>query len=413
MNMKNLVSRPEIYLPAADADFTKWAVIACDQFTSEPEYWEKLEREIGDAPSALRLILPEVYLSDHQRLNKISVRMEAYVKDEILQNRGKGFVLLERTTAYGRKRLGLVIAVDLEQYSYAVGATCPIRATEKTVVERIPARVKIRENALLELPHVMLLMDDKEERILQKALEKKDYYEKIYDFDLNGDGGHLKGYFIQDTAEIESDLDALANPSVLTKKYGTDKDPVIFVVGDGNHSLAAAKAHWEKVKSGLTEAEQALHPARYAMVEVESLYDDGLEFEPIHRLLFHVDVEDFCQEWAKHVTGNSTVQMMDSTGKKFRMAAPEKAFEALEQIQRFLDEYLKEHAGTELDYVHGTDSLERLVAAEENRLAIFMPRFGKEELFGFIRSNGSLPRKSFSMGEATEKRYYVEARRIK
>ena len=409
----------DILLPNKSVDMSKWAVVACDQYTSEPEYWEGVKKATEGSPSALNVIFPEVYLSKDNApiIESINKTMYEYLDTGVLQSIGEGFVLIERSTPITPKRLGLVMAVDLEDYSFVREDKANIRATEGTVVERIPPRVKIREHAPIELPHIMLLIDDRNKSVIEPLYENRDKLTKLYDFDLNMNGGHLRGWHVTDTAPVEKALAKLLDEDVLKEKYGSTDEVMLFAVGDGNHSLATAKACWNNLKATLSAEEQKNHPARYALVEVMNLHDEGLEFEPIFRSVFNVDTADFLDGLYKAVKDSGLkcdykcYTYTTKDGRKDLML-PSNAAVAVGLVQDFIDAYIKSHAGSEVDYVHGEDSLKQVTDAAPNRVAITLPPLAKNDLFDYVLKVGAFPRKTFSMGEAFEKRYYVEARKI-
>ena len=413
------VKVPDILLPNKSVDMSKWAVVACDQYTSEPEYWEGVKKATEGSPSALNVIFPEVYLSKDNApiIESINKTMYEYLDTGVLQSIGEGFVLIERSTPITPKRLGLVMAVDLEDYSFVREDKATIRATEGTVVERIPPRVKIREHAPIELPHIMLLIDDRNKSVIEPLYENRDKLTKLYDFDLNMNGGHLRGWHVTDTAPVEKALAKLLDEDVLKEKYGSTDEVMLFAVGDGNHSLATAKACWNNLKATLSAEEQKNHPARYALVEVMNLHDEGLEFEPIFRSVFNVDTADFLDGLYKAVKDSGLkcdykcYTYTTKDGRKDLML-PSNAAVAVGLVQDFIDAYIKSHAGSEVDYVHGEDSLKQVTDAAPNRVAITLPPLAKNDLFDYVLKVGAFPRKTFSMGEAFEKRYYVEARKI-
>lgn len=395
---------PEIYLPNESINFTKWAVVACDQFTSQPAYWKELKDYVDGFPSTYHLILPEVYLEkmNHQMIDDINQTMHQYVKDSIFKSIGKSMVLVERTTVLNKRRLGLIMAIDLETYDYKEQSRPMIRTTEKTIIERIPPRVRIREKALFELSHVMLLVDDPKQQIIESLYEKKDEFPLLYDFELNMHGGHLRGYQIKDCDEIINQFHHLIKD---------DKDPMLFVVGDGNHSLATAKAHWEKVKLHLSEEEKLKHPARNALVEVVNVYDEGLNFEGIHRVLFNVK-DDFLIGLFHAVDKQEETWVYTKDIGKAPFFIPKNAPRAYEQIQTFIDDYMKKHKEVSIDYIHGDMELIEVCQQHPNSIGIKMPCIERKELFPFIQKGHVLPRKSFSMGCATAKRYYLESQFI-
>lgn len=399
--MKNsfCVSVPQILLPKESADMTKWAVIACDQHTSDAAYWEELEKFVGDAPSTLRLTLPEIYLSSDcsERIDKISRAMSDYMQKGIFRKLGKGFVLVERSTPYSPVRFGIVIAVDLERYSFDVKEKAQIKATEATIVERIPPRLKIRERASLEFPHVMLLYDDKRDAVFGSLKARRDTLEKLYDFELNMGGGHVKGYFVPDTEEIVRSFAQLADP-----------DGTVFMVGDGNHSLATAKAAWDKIKAGLSEEEKTCHPARFALTEAVNIYDEGIRFEAIHRVVKGVDPVKFAEGFFPDADGEAFLVV---GGKKKRFPLGEDAAAAVKKTDAYISDYIKKFGG-EADYIHGEDEIARITSADKNSVGILLPKMDKSELFATVKKHGCLPRKTFSMGESAEKRYYIEGKEI-
>ncbi|MGE4572052.1 MAG: DUF1015 domain-containing protein [Candidatus Izemoplasmatales bacterium] len=394
----SFIVTPKILLPVSSINKEKWAVIACDQFTSEPEYWDELKTLVDNVPSTYHLILPEAYLDDEpvHRVEKINYNMDLYLKNNLFEEH-EAFILVERQTPHVKKRLGLVIAIDLEEYQYEEGKIGKIKATEKTVPERIPPRVKIREKAPIELPHVLVLMDDLNESIITNLYKNKNKLEKLYDFKLNMDGGHLRGYKVTNTSEIIQQIENLS-------------DDLNLIVGDGNHSLASAKVCWENIKKELPESEWSNHPARYALVELISLYDDGLTFEPIHRVLFNADI-NVIKTLENNLSGNALLDIYYQNN-VYKINVPENPFNAIKEIQVILDEYISRNKYIEIDFVHGMDSLKKIVKNNKDSVGITMPALKREMLLPYIRENGVLPRKSFSLGEAVEKRYYMESKKI-
>ncbi len=421
---------PEIMLPKEGTDYYKWAVVACDQFTSEPEYWDEVESIVGDAPSTLRLMLPELYLEkpgEAERIKDVRASMDKYLADGTLRKMEPGCMLIKRT-AEGRTRLGLVIATDLEAYDFNKGSTSLTRATEGTVVERIPPRLRIRGDAPIEMPHILILIDDPDKTVIEPLVNKAG--EVIYDTDLMMKGGHITGTFIKeaDLADMKDALSALYDKA--EAKYGAGN--VIFqAMGDGNHSLATAKTAWENIKKDLSPEEIENHPARFALCEIENIHDDGIVFEPIHRVIFASNGQSG-DELVAH-----TVELLDKhNGKAYLAAAdaavPAGAFEIpcmtsggkgkiivegpenkLEVgcLQQALDIMVKEEKCCEIDYIHGADVVERL-SAKEGNAGFLLPAMDKFMLFPAVAADGALPRKTFSMGEANEKRYYIESRYI-
>ena len=392
-----------------NCDHQKWSVVACDQFTSERGYWKKLEDFVGDANSTLKLIFPEAYLEDSdkdERIDNINRTMKEYLDGGVFKTLKDSFIVCKRTTASGISRLGIVLAVDLEDYCFTHPSNAYIRSTEGVVLDRIPPRLKIRQDAPVELPHIMLLIDDRKHSVIEPIWSAREGLEKVYDFDLNMGGGHLEGYRIDSQIVIdafEKYVDSVQN------LYGTGKNDFIFAVGDGNHSLATAQAHWNRIKEGLTDAQKAAHPARFALCEVENLHDDGIVFEPIHRFVFGVG-EDFIRYMQANLSGEKEVKAFDKNG-EYVLRVDRIGAKAIKDIQSAIDEYLKAHGGT-VDYIHGIEHLKD-VASRNDGVAIAMPKIEKEELFDYVLKNGTLCRKAFSMGEAEEKRYYFEAKKIK
>ena len=415
------LKRANILLPK-DVDMTKWSVVACDQYTSEPEYWKEVEKEVGSSPSTLNLILPELYLEDtdvEDRIKKINKTMEEYLDESIFDEYKDTMIYLERTQKDGKVREGLMAMVDLEDYSYEKGSQTLIRATEKTVIERIPPRLKVRENASLELPHIMILIDDEKKNIIESLKDKVTSEDVVYDFDLMENGGHIKGYKLSDEVinGIESGLESLMDKDYFEKKYNVkNKGVLLFAMGDGNHSLATAKANYENLKKTMSEEEYLNNPARYALVEVVNLHSPALEFEPIHRVIFNTDVNNLVEELHKYYDINE-----DGDGEYFELVTKDfdkrlyisnpKSNIAVGSIQMFLDDYLKDHSG-KLDYIHG-DETTRSMGSEEGNVGILFEAMPKEELFRTVILDGALPRKTFSMGHSYDKRYYLEARKIK
>lgn len=403
-------------------DMTKWSVVACDQYTSEPEYWNEVTKIVGDAPSTLNLTLPEIYLEEsdvNERIKRINENMNKLLDEDFFNELEDSMIYLERTQSDGKVREGLMGIVDLEDYSYEVGSQTLIRATEKTVIERIPPRVKVRENAKLELPHIMILIDDEKKDIIESLKNKVTETDVVYDFDLMKNGGHIKGYKLNGEVinEINTKLENLADKDYFEKKYNVhDKGILLFAMGDGNHSLATAKACYENLKKTMSKEEYLNNPARYALVELVNLHSSALEFEAINRVVFDVDSKKLVEELTKYYTINENgngqeFELVTGDGvKKFYIENP-KSNIAVGSIQMFLDEYLKNNSG-KIDYIHGDDVTKELTLKGNNVGFIFKP-MKKEELFRTVILDGALPRKTFSMGHSYDKRYYLEARKIK
>ena len=396
--MKNNLFMPtDMLLPAEKPE--KWAVIACDQYTSEPEYWENVRKTAGDAPSAFNIIFPEAFLGKNnaEKISKINSVMKSYLEGGVFKEYKNTFVYTERTLKNGKTRRGIVGLIDLDNYSYEKGSKALIRATEATVKERIPARVEIRRGAYLEMPHVMLLCDDPENLLIGGLASNIGNFECLYDFELMCGGGHIHG-FAPDKAAAEA---LERHTEELLRKNGGD---MLFVVGDGNHSLAAAKEC------------AALGGSHYALVEVVNIHDTSLEFEPIYRVLFGVEpekvIEDFTEKCGGEYRGADAQRfrcVYGSTEKEISVRPASKL--AVGTLQAYLDDYLKAHKGAEIDYIHGENSLKKL-AETRNALGFLFDGMKKEELFDAVRQDGSQLRKTFSMGEADDKRFYLECRRI-
>ena len=395
---RHCIAAPEVLLPAAGVDLYRWAVIACDQHTSDAAYWRQLEALVGDAPSTLRLTLPEIYLEEDcaARVEEIARTMRAYRDEGVFRKLEPGFILVERKTQTAPLRTGVVIAVDLEAYSFEKKSNALIRATEATIVERIPPRLKIREAAVMEFPHVMLLYDDPADSVLGPW--KGAPLEVLYDTELNMGGGHVTGKRLPDTAAVVSAFEKL------------EKGGMLFMVGDGNHSLATAKAAWDKIKGTLPEEEQKAHPARFALCEAVNIHDAGIRFEAIHRLIKGVDAEDLSRAFAAYAKGEGSAALY-AGGRGTSVRVPAAAAEAVAETDRIIAAYIAEHGGS-VDYVHGEEALRALTAENAGYVGIALPAMDKSELFDQVLRGGSLPRKTFSMGESEEKRYYMEGKEI-
>lgn len=419
--MKVPFKRGNILIPK-NVDMEKWSVVACDQYTSEPEYWKEVQNIVGDAPSTLNLTLPEIYLEEsdvEERIKRINSNMEEYLKNDLFIELKDSMIYLERTQADGKVREGLMGIVDLEDYSYEKGSQTLIRATEKTVIERIPPRVKVRENALLELPHIMILIDDEKKDIIESLKEQVTENDTVYDFELMQNGGHIKGYKLSESSmdEVDSKLEKLADKDYFESKYNvTDKGVLLFAMGDGNHSLATAKACYENLKNTMSEEEYLNNPARYALVELVNLHSSALEFEAINRVIFDTDKDKLLEELQRYYVinksgnGQKVRVITDSINEDWFIENP-KSNIAVGSIQIFLDDYLKDNKG-KIDYIHGEDVTTEL-AGKKGNVGFIFDAMEKGDLFKTVILDGALPRKTFSMGHANDKRYYLEARRIK
>lgn len=418
--MKVPFKRGNILLPK-NADMTKWSVVACDQYTSEPDYWKDVENIVGESPSTLNLTLPEIYLEEsdvEDRIKKINSNMEKLINEDFFKEYKDSMIYLERTQADGKVREGLMGIVDLEDYSYEKGSQTLIRATEKTVIERIPPRVKVRENALLELPHIMILIDDEKRTIIESLKNKVSDNDKVYDFDLMKNGGHIKGYLLNEEAmnSVDEGLLNLMDKDYFETKYNVkDKGVLLFAMGDGNHSLATAKACYENLKKEI--GEDALNSkARYALVELVNLHSSALEFEAINRVIFNTDSNKLLNTLKEYYTINK-----EGNGQRVRVITEKidedwfienpKSNIAVGSIQMFLDEYLKENEG-KIDYIHG-ENITKELGSKTGNVGFIFDAMEKGDLFKTVILDGALPRKTFSMGHANDKRYYLEARKIK
>ncbi len=433
---------PEILLPNKDVDLHKWSVVACDQYTSQPDYWAEVARIVGDAPSTLKVIFPEVYLEDadgDQRIASINHTMQQYLDQGVLVPMDKpGFVLVDRKTSQVPSRKGLVVAIDLEHYDFNKGSQTLIRATEGTIVDRLPPRIKVRQDAAIELPHIMVLIDDPDATVIEPLFEKNP--QPLYDFELMMDSGHIKAYAVDTPELIQQVVDALshlADPQVFADKYNAQgKDVLLYAMGDGNHSLATAKAIWEKIKKDVDDVQSVMdNPARFALVELVNIHDEGLQFEAIHRVIFNVNPEQLLKAMQAHFKDNCTivrcdneadmkakaqaatsegvhiVPFNDASGYGYiQISNPEYTLE-LATIESFLNNYLQQNGG-KVDFIHGDDVVNEL-GVKEGNMGFFFPPISKHSLFKTIIFDGALPRKTFSMGEADEKRFYLEARKIK
>ena len=427
MNKKfeDLGMRPaDILLPKSGTDMGKWAVVACDQFTSQPEYWEEADRIAGEAPSTLRLILPESKLNDanvDEHIAGINKSMEEYLSKDIFTTLKDSIIYIERTQSDGTVRPGRVAAVDLEKYDYTPGSGSLIRATEGTVLERIPPRVRVRKDAPIELPHVMLLIDDPKKICVEPITAAKDSMEPLYDFELMLKGGHLRGWKLSE-AQIDALADAmerLSSDAAMGIKYGLHGvAPLLFAVGDGNHSLATAKTCYENLKQSTPEDQWADLPARYALVEIENLHDDALKFEAIHRVVFGVDPEkliaaflDFYPNAHEGQGVGHNIAYTHAGGTGWLTVPNPRVQLTVGTLQAFLDAYIKENGG-EVDYIHGETVTDEL-GGKPGNIGFKLPAMGKDQLFKTVLADGVLPRKTFSMGHAEDKRYYVEGRKIR
>lgn len=391
-----------------------WSVVACDQFTSEPEYWAKVYEIVGDKPSTLRMILPEAELSvkdPEVESDKIFATMEQYLESGVFKKLSDSYVLVERKLNSGVTRRGIVGMIDLEAYDWKEGTATPIRATEHTVEDRLPPRVKVREKASLEMPHIMIFIDDPDNTVISAA-EKG---EKLYDFELMQNGGHICGWEIADNEKLDGAFDMLCSDEELIKKFGCSDNPIIFAVGDGNHSIAAAKKLWDSIKKTIPQSEWNSHPARYALAEIVNIHDDSITFEPIHRVLFGTDNDKFIEAAEQYFEDNigegREVSFISGGEKRVLNIEGLTIGQLIDKCDRFCSDFMAKHGGT-VDYIHG-DSECSDMASKDGCAGILLPKMEKSELFTSVYSSGPFPKKSFSIGHGPDKRYYLECRAIK
>lgn len=401
------IAIPEIWLPGQQVDMTRWACIACDQYTSQPEYWAEVENHVGDAPSTLRLMLPEVYLpATEEALSLIDTHMAQYMENGTLINKGEYVTYIERGSSNGKTRHGWLLAIDLEKYDFDSAKNALIRASEATVISRIPPRVKIRASARLEMPHIMLLVDDP--KYVLDAVTSEGTMEKVYDIELMAKGGHLAGYRLSQETAL----------SLIEAMESMESDGgMLFAVGDGNHSLASAKTYWEQLKS---EGADQDHPARFALVEVVNIHDNALDFEPIHRVVTGAEISEFFDEMTAYFAGegiqlegqgNEPIFTLYADGMEIPVYTEANIPMVVKPIQEFLDAFV-DGTEIEIDYIHGEGDL-KAVCDRDNGIGILLPAISKAGVMESVSRSGALPRKAFSMGEAMDKRYYMECRRIR
>lgn len=417
------IFKPADILLPENVDFTKWSVVACDQYTSERDYWEDVKNIVGESPSTLNIIFPEVYLEDgdgEERIKNINKEMENYLNDGLFKEYKDSFIYVKRTQPNGKTRHGIVGMIDLEEYDFSKGSQSKIRATEGTIIERIPPRQRIRRNAILELPHILILVDDRDKAVVEPLEDKINDFEKVYDFDLMKNSGHITGYLVDETSKnnILKNIEKLGDLALFEEKYGVkDKGVLMFAAGDGNHSLATAKSCWEEIKQNLSDDEIKTHPARYALVELMNIHDEALEFEPIQRVIFDTEPKKLLDALVSYYDASyedNGGQKIDYTyGKNEGSIYVTKTDSNLPvgTLQKFLDKYLEENGG-KIDYIHGNDVVKNL-AMQDNTIGFMVGAMEKNDLFTTVIKDGSLPRKTFSMGEAADKRFYLECRKVK
>lgn len=428
------IQAPDVLIPNESVSREKWAVVACDQYTSQPEYWDQVGQITDGSPSAFHLTLPEAFLGMTEEMHhqsQINSSMRAYLESGLFQE-FQGFIYVERSIG-AKTRQGLIAALDLEQYDFHKESHSLIRATEGTIIDRLPPRIKIRENAPLEIPHILVLIDDPLQTVIKPLSMDVNSLQKMYDFELMLGGGHLRGFLINDLVlerKIISALGVLSNNDIQKQKYYNDNAPLLYAVGDGNHSLAAAKSHWENIKGSVSPN----HPARFALVEIVNIHNEGIIFEPIHRLAKNVNFDifeafsSFFSDQIKisqthdfeYLTNLIRIQKNDPQliGSIFmeqfhiiEILNPMHTL-AVGSLQLFLDDLLKRHPEIGLDFIHGEDALLQL-SSQPNNVGFFLPAMEKSSLFKSVIKDGPLPRKTFSMGEAHQKRFYFECRKIR
>ena len=421
--MANNVFLPADILLFNGPDQTAFSVVACDQYTSEPEYWDRVGQYVGSKPSALHLIYPEAYLKApdfERRIDAINQNMTDYLQKKLFETQGSCFLYVERTLRNGKIRHGLIGKIDLEAYDFNASSQSPVRATEGTVLSRIPPRVKIRENAPLELPHIMLLIDDREKTVIEPLADRKQTFRQIYSFDLMENSGKVQGYLVSQGEEdrILTCLNQFLREDSFRQKYDVPgKDVLAYAVGDGNHSLATVRQCYLNLKKKIGDERALSHPARYALCELVNLHDDSLRFEAVHRILFGVNPEDVITEFFKKFPPDSPKtgspqQITFVTGGNLHPVViqnPAKNL-AVGTLQSFLDDYVQQ-TSCEIDYIHGEDVV-RTLSQKKDSIGFLLPPMDKNELFKTVILDGALPRKTFSMGDACDKRFYYEARRI-
>ena len=405
----------DILLPKS-ADMHRWAVIACDQFTSDAAYWQRVADTVGESQSTLHMILPEAHLGSADEaaiVKNINATMDQYLASDVFAAYPNSYIYVERTLLNGTVRPGLIGAVDLEEYNYNLGSVSAIRATEKTVLERIPPRQRVRKDAGIEFPHVLMLCDDDRKQLIEPIAALKKDLPLVYDFDLMEGGGHISGWLVNGQAAADFDARLSAYIDGVPAKYADlDGAPVTLAVGDGNHSLATAKSCYEALKQANPGVDLSSHPARFALVELENIHDDSQVFEPIHRILFHVDGKKLLQDLqAICAEGGFEVEYVMGAERGVLQLDRNKGELAVAVLQEFLDQWMADNS-CEIDYIHGDDEVAEL-AQQENAVGFLLPPMEKHQLFRGVISGGVLPRKTFSMGHAREKRYYLEGRKIK
>ena len=402
----------DILLPNVE-DMTAWSVVACDQFTSEPKYWQQVRKTVGDKPSTLNMILPEAELGIRDaetESGKIYSVMCSYLENGVFTELRDSFLYIERTLSDGTVRPGLIGMLDLDAYDWTEGSVSPIRATEHTVEDRLPPRIRVREKALFEMPHIMVFIDDPEDCFFSSVKTGK----KLYDFELMQHGGHIKGWQVSDNAALEAAVRKLGDIDKLEKKYGSADNPIVFAIGDGNHSVAAAKQYWEEIKPMLSNEERAAHPARFALCEINNIHSPAITFEPIHKVLFDTEPEHFISEakkyFAQHLGNGKAITLATHDATETIEIADLTLGELIGSCENFCKAYMERYGGR-IDYIHGDEECKSM-ADKIGNAGILMPRMEKSELFTSVYKSGPFPKKSFSIGHGPDKRYYLECRII-
>lgn len=418
--MNRIFKRADILLPQ-NVDMSKWSVIACDQFTSQTEYWEALEKLTEGVPSTMHLMLPEAFLEHREKFPtapELNAAMAQYLERGVFRTLPDSYIYVERTLRSGAVRRGLVGVLDLEAYDYAKDSTSPVRATEGTVESRLPARVEVRRGAPIEMPHIMVFIDDASDSVMGSLTAKKKALNSVYDFELNANGGHIRGWRVSgaDADAVDELLDGLADPAALKEKYG-DAAPAVYAMGDGNHSLATAKKCWEEIRPTLTAAQRETHPARYSMVELVNIHDEAITFEPIHKVVFATDTSTFIAEaeawFDRGVAGEASheITLCTAEGSKRLTVRGLSIGQLIGTAEQFCQNYIAAHGGY-VDYIHNDDTALSM-GREAGNAAILLPKMEKAELFPSVIRTGPFPKKSFSIGHAEDKRYYLECRKIR
>ena len=402
-----IIHKADILVPEKNIDYSKWSVIACDQFTSDKNYWQSIYNYTKNCPSTINFIIPEAFIDKTKEFDCCNNILQA-VNNKYFSTLKDCYILVDRQTPYHNHRLGLVCSVDLEDYDFCENTKSIIRPSEGTLWERIVPRIDVREKSLIEFPHIILLFDDRKFNILENLYHKKDNFKQVYDFDLSGGGGHITGYMI--TKDLSSVTQKLLNKDYLKQTFNTTEQ-LAFIVGDGNHSLATAKTCWEKIKTTLSDEEKQTHNARFCLVEICNINDPGIEFYPIHRVIFNCDksvINDLKNIYTKPDKVAYKLYYDNNYDEYF---LPPNTVEGISLVQNYIEQYLKKYPSSTVDYIHDKDNV--ISACKGNSLGIFLPVIEKKDIFEYVIKKGVLPKKSFSIGKSVEKRYYLEGKFIK